>query len=352
MVSNSTRGSLQWTVALLLGCLMGCQSGSQSAKRSDTEPGADQGVAVVNGKTLTQGELDDWIREDLFNQETRGRNPSQLYELRSRSLEDMIDERVISEASAKQNLSADELFESEVEELGGVDEAEVVAFYEANKSQMGGATFEEIAPRIRLFLQSRLSGEVIEKLREKAGVRILLEPVRINVAAEGPSKGPEGASVTIIEFSDFQCPFCQRAIPVLDAVLARYPDEVRLVYRHLPLPNHSRARPAAEASVCADAQGEFWAYHDLVFENNRQLTDADLLQFAVDLELDMDAFNACLVAPETREAVTRDQEAARNAGISGTPAFVIDGRLISGARPEEEFVRIIDAALAAPPDEG
>ena len=134
---------------------------------------------------------------------------------------------------------------------------------------------------------------------------------------------------------------------MIETLLEKYGDDLRFVYRHLPRDNHSRARPAAEAAVCADAQGRFWAYHDVLFANNRKLGNDDLLGYATELDLDLEKFKACLEDPETGAKVSRDLAAARAAGISGTPAFLINGQLISGAKPAEEFMRVIDAELAA-----
>jgi protein-disulfide isomerase len=129
-------------------------------------------------------------------------------------------------------------------------------------------------------------------------------------------------------------------------LMERYPEDVRVVYRHLPLDFHDRARPAAEASACAHEQGAFWPYHDLVFENPDALSDEDLSRFASDLGIDADALEACLSAGRGQAVVDTDLAAARAHGISGTPAFVVNGILMSGLQPEEAFIRVIDSELA------
>jgi protein-disulfide isomerase len=170
----------------------------------------------------------------------------------------------------------------------------------------------------------------------------------VNVDATGPSRGPADAKVTVIEFSDYQCPFCKRAEPTVQALLQKYPTQVRLVYRHMPLDGlHPRARAAAIAAVCAEQQGKFWEYHDALFQNQQALSDTDLDKYAADLGLDAGKFKTCRQDPATETRVNTDAAAARQAGLTGTPAFFVNGILISGARPIEDFTRWIDQELAA-----
>ena len=160
------------------------------------------------------------------------------------------------------------------------------------------------------------------------------------------SGAPLAAAVEIIEFSDFECPFCLRAHPTVQKVMAEYGERVRLVYRHYPLPNHPNAVPAAEASACANEQGKFWPYHDRLFASPGRLSAADLKQHAVELGLDAAQFNACVDERKYRADVQADMQAGQRAGVSGTPAFFINGRPLTGAQPYEAFARIIDEELA------
>ena len=176
---------------------------------------------------------------------------------------------------------------------------------------------------------------------------VLLEPPRVAVESNGPSLGPAEAAVTIVEFSDFQCPFCQRAIPVLKELRERYPNDVRVVYRHFPLDSiHPRARPAAEASLCAHDQGKFWPYHDKLFENSAALADDDFRRYATELEIDADRFERCLAERPHRETVETDLAAASTAGVNGTPAFFVNGIFLEGAQPASALVELVDAELA------
>ena len=174
----------------------------------------------------------------------------------------------------------------------------------------------------------------------------MLEPPRQVVsAANSPAKGSTSAPIEMIEFSDFQCPFCLRADPTVRQVLGTYGDRIRFVYRHNPLPNHPNARPAAEAAACAGEQGKFWPYHDRLFANPTKLSDADFKQAAVELGLNAPQFNACVDTHKLKAQVDADIKDGEEAGVNGTPAFFVNGRMISGAQPYDVFKKMIDEEL-------
>ena len=174
----------------------------------------------------------------------------------------------------------------------------------------------------------------------------MLEPPRQAVSAgKSPAKGGANAQIEVIEFADFQCPYCLAAAPTVKKVLETYGDRIRLVYRHYPLPNHPQARPAAEAAQCANEQGQFWPYHDRLFAEAGKLSDADLKKAAADLGMDAARFNTCVDEHRYKAVVEADQQAGNDAGVNGTPAFFVNGRLLSGAQPFEAFKRVIDEEL-------
>ena len=168
---------------------------------------------------------------------------------------------------------------------------------------------------------------------------------RIQVAAVGASMGPENAPVTIIEFSDFECPYCSRVVPTIKQIAAQYPEQVRIVYRHLPLSFHANAKLAAQASVCADQQDQFWGFHDKLFEKQKEMKRENLMAHATELNLDMAAFESCLDDPRTVALVDADIAAAAEVGATGTPAFYVNGIMLSGAQPFENFEAVINAEL-------
>jgi len=172
---------------------------------------------------------------------------------------------------------------------------------------------------------------------------------------DDPSIGPADAPITIIEFSDFQCPFCNRVQPTIKQILTTYGNKVRLVYRDFPLSFHQNAQKAAEASECVHEQDTanndanytlFWKYHDILFQNQDSLDTDNLKQYAIDIGLDSTTFNACLDSGKYRSEVQKDTADGSNAGVSGTPAFFVNGQLVSGAQPFSAFKTIIDAELA------
>jgi protein-disulfide isomerase len=329
----------------LLGFGCGGQPGSTPAAAPDEAPV--EIAAEIDGESITIAELDERIKEELFR--SRAGDPSKLYTLRSDALDELIRERVLEAEGKRRGVPAERVVELELEAMGPVTEEEIVAFYEQNFSKQGERTLDEIRDQIERYLDSRRSAEVPNRLRERAKIEVLLAAPRYEVAAQGPSKGPADARITIVEFSDFQCPYCQRVLATMDEVLAKYPDDVRLVYRHLPLDRiHPSARGAAEAAACADEQGQFWPYHDKLFQNNRALAKEDLLRYATDAGLDVTRFQACFDERRFKDKVEADLQAARAVGISGTPAFIVNGIMLSGAQPAEAFYKVIDQELARP----
>ncbi len=337
-------------LVLLGGWLIACQPSptDQSANPQDSKT-----IASIDDQPITQGELDAWIKEELFREQTEDSAAAELYELRARSLEGLIDRRILEAEAKRRGVTTEDVLRAERDALGAITDDQVTAFYEQNKQRMGGSTRDQVADRIRGFLDEQRGSQVSAALRKRAKVTLLLEPPRVMVAAEGPSLGPADAPVTIVEFSDFQCPYCGRAGATMKQIHERYPQQVRLVYRHLPLESiHPNARPAAEASACADAQGRFWDYHDRLFANQRALTGPDLARYAKELELDTAAFDTCVKERKTQAQVDRDLVAATEAATAagkrglGTPAFFVNGVLLSGAKPADEFYTLIDAELA------
>jgi len=339
------------TMAIGFGLLaaLACQHASQNQTKGDGSGGPTNSTpaATIDGRTITVGEVDDYIKEELFNDATAERNPATLYEVRSRALKAMLDEIVVERAAAAAKLSTEEYLQQQVDAEGEVPEEQIAAFYEQNIDQMGGLSLDDMRDRIADYLKDQRVGTIVANLRNQSNSKVLLERARIQVEPVGPSKGPDDAPVTIIEFSDFQCPFCKRVVPTVQQIVASYPTEVRFVFRNLPLSNiHPRARAAAEAAACADRQGRFWDYHDLLFANNKALSDADLDGYASQLGLDMPAFRQCVQNRETQSIVDEDFATAESLRITGTPSFLINGIPLHGAQSFEAFSEIIDEELA------
>ncbi|MCB9572372.1 MAG: thioredoxin domain-containing protein [Kofleriaceae bacterium] len=169
---------------------------------------------------------------------------------------------------------------------------------------------------------------------------------QVGLGLDGHATGPDDALVTIVEWSDFQCPYCGRNAPVVARALAEYPGQIRVVFRHLPLPMHPHAQLAAEAAVAAAAQGRFWDMHDRLFADQQHLTRADLERIAGDLGLDLDAFRAALDQHRYADAVADDAAAAAGLGIDGTPTLFINGTPIEGAPSWDQLKLTIEVKLS------
>lgn len=321
--------------SLWLTCVAAVSCSLSGTAQDPTAGSTSPAVAEVNGRVVTLEELD-------------ARIAGELYDLRTQELEGWLREIVIEGEAEKRGISVEDLLEAASADTGTITDEAVAAFFEENRARMRpDETLENIAPQIRLFLSRDLQQAAIQELFDAASVVRHLEAPRLPIAAIGPSVGPHDAPVTIVEFSDYQCPFCSRAEPVVKQVLERYPTQVRLVYRHLPLDSiHPMARPAAIAAACADTQGKFWEFHDRLFANAQGLGTELFATLADELELDRADFDACLTSPEAAAIVQRDSDDGAAAGATGTPAFFVNGIKLSGARPIGDFVEIIEAELA------
>jgi protein-disulfide isomerase len=321
---------------------------------ASAEPAPDTVVATFgDGQKITFGELNERIKEPLANLD------KQKFQLRKQGLDGFVTEKLVQAEAKKRNMTEDQLLKAEVEDkVPQPPEAEIKKLYDEAKERLPpGTTYEQVKPQIVDFLtgskKQERAREFFAELKKNANVQITLpEPPkppaeRKQVAATGPAKGPEGAPVTIVEFSDFQCPFCSRAIGTVDEVLKAYPDKVRLVFRQFPLEFHKQAPKAAEASLCAHDQGKFWEMHDKLFANQKALEVPALKGYAKELGLDAAKFDKCLDSGEKAATVQADMADGQKVGVNGTPAFFINGILLSGAQPFEEFKSVIDAELQA-----
>lgn len=302
-------------------------------------------VAVVNGREITEAELLDQVRGELQKVE------NQLYEAKRQGVEDLISQHLLDQAAKARNLSAEQLLQAEVvAKVGEVTAKEVEDFYNANRARMR-RPLEEMRGQIQQYLQQNKLNDArrayLKDLRAQAQVKVYLKPPVIEVsAAEAPVKGPADAPITIVEFSDFQCPFCKRVLPVLTQVLEQYPGKIKLAFRDFPLSNiHPNAQKAAEAAHCAGDQGKYWEYHDLLFDKQESLPSADFAEYAQGLGLNREAFKSCLESAKYQTKVERNHADGLKAGISGTPAFFINGRPLNGAQPLETFKAVIDEEL-------
>ena len=194
---------------------------------------------------------------------------------------------------------------------------------------------------------ARAQDEFVRRLAEQRNVEYLLKPYRVNFDGEGfPSVGPSDAPITLVEFSDFECPFCSQFVATLEEVKKKYGDQVRLVFRQFPLSIHANAPKAAEASLCAEDQDKFWPMHDLLFEEQSRLDVAALKEKAGRLALNRTEFDHCLDSGKHAEQVKKDMRAGGMVGVTGTPALFVNGiPAPSGALPYEAVSAFIEDEL-------
>jgi len=306
---------------------------------------ADDVVAVVDGTPIPAAVLDEMIEAQLL--ELRQRED----QIRRAGLQELIAQVLLQREASARGVSVEELTRVEITEKTTVAPAEAKAFYESNRARFGGLSEEEALQRIVEGLgrqrQRERRSAFARELRDTYPVEVRLEPFRVAVGpGDAPLRGNAAAPVTIVEFSDFQCPFCVRARPTVNRVREVYGDQVRFAFRHFPLAFHEQAQKAGEATACAGDQDKFWEMHDLLWQSQGQLQPAALKEHATTLGLDADLFGQCLDSGRHSSVVADDATVGKQLGVSGTPAFFINGRPLTGAQPFEAFAEIIDDELA------
>jgi len=318
----------------------------QRASRSAAAAPADGTavLAVVNGKSITEADVlaaKNTALKALSVEHTRN-----LDALIASGLDELVNRALIDAEAAARGVTHAELVAGI--KPGPVTDADVEKFYAENKAQIPTPK-EQALGQIRKYLEegalTTAQDAFLGSLRAKYTVEMKLEPLRIAVEATGPAIGPASAPVTLVEFSDFQCPFSLRLFPTLTALRAKYGDQVRLVFRQFPLDLHPFAAKAAEASLCAGAKGKFWQMHDAMFNDPTALGVDDLKKTAAAIGLDAAAFARCLDSGETAAAVRSDVDYGSSIGVAGTPAMFINGRFLSGALPIEDISKIVDDEL-------
>jgi protein-disulfide isomerase len=317
----------------------------KAAQRPDT-------VASGGGLTITAEDLNNAAAAEFEKLELQKllfdasfeRNKHQI---REATLARMVEEKLLNSEAKKQGATTQALLAKEVtNKLKEPSEEEISAFYEKNKAGIGKPK-EQVSTQIREYLKqqnyAKIKADYIEQLKKANGVSVSLEPFRLNLQTEGhPSKGPAAAPITLVEFSDFQCPFCKNYSETLNRVLKDYPNEVRLVFSQCPLVTiHPEALKAAEASLCANEQGRFWEMHDLLYQEQEKIKPEDLKAKAAKLGLNAGTFNTCLDSGRHAQRAKQELYACAKAGVNGTPALFINGRLLPGVRSYEEVVAVI-----------
>jgi protein-disulfide isomerase len=347
-------GALLFTLGWMLA------GGASLEAKTDAKPAADNKAATINGVVVTVDEVTAKAKDrlddlDLQRQQMEMKFQQERTNRMLTALGELLEDRLLElEAKATGKTKEALLDEGVKAKAGTVGDADVDAYYEQLKTQQpqGLPPKESIAERIKQYLQQQKDQNArnafFADLKTKYKVETFLTEPRAEIATEGhPAKGPADALVTIVEFSDFECPFCKTVVPTLEQITQKYGKEVRLVFRQFPLTSiHPNAQKAAEAALCANEQGKFWEMHDAMFKDQKALAVPALKTTAGGLGIDQAKFDQCLDSGRLAQRVKEDERAGALVGVSGTPALFINGRSFSGAQPFDVLSGVIEEELA------
>jgi protein-disulfide isomerase len=317
-----------------------CMAGTASA--------ADVTVATVGGHAITQAELEKHVKTRLVAIE------QEKYEAMREGLDELIANELFAQEAKARGTTVEALEKVEIkDQIKQPSDADIQEVYDANKEDLGNEPLEKVRPRLVEFLQQMEAGKLhaalVAQLKAKYKTSITLKAPVVEVAnGSRPPLGNPKATVKIIEFSDYECPFCKKGEESVQQVMKEYGDRVQLYYRDYPLPFHKNARNAAIAAGCANSQGKFWEYHGKLFAMD-ELSPEKMRATAVEIGLDEAKFNKCFEDQEFKKQIEKDIEDGQGVGVSGTPTFFINGRVLSGAQPFEAFKQVIDEELAKSP---
>ena len=310
-------------------------------------------VASWKNGELNYGEGTEPVKGQLTQMEAE--YLSNRYQLERNSIEQFVVDKILeAEALAQGKADIEDLMQIEVvAKAEKPSETEVQEFYTEFKDRLQNAPLEEVRPRIEGQISRQKQSERFQvymtELKTQYGVDISLPapniPRLVVSADDDPFIGPEEAPITIIQFAEFQCPYCGKAGEAIDQVMEEYAGQVKMVYRDFPLGFHDRAIPAAVAANCAGEQNKYWEMHQLLMADQRSLAEENFVSHAQTLSLDMTKWNTCRQDPSQEAEVKKDMEDGAALGVTGTPAFFINGIMLSGAQPFEQFKEVIDREL-------
>ena len=338
----------------------GPQVGSSTLERSEvksaepTQAGSSARVALgqVNGKTLYSSDLDRELNQEI----ARSKSEALQREMHLRwvGFRGLVGETLLDEEAERLGISREELYRREVvQRVTRPPEDDVKRLYEANRARFQGASFQEVSPSLteHLMVQRReaLMEELVERLVSRADVKLdipvpALPRERLDLR-DAPFTGPANAPVTIVEFADYECPYCAKASQVMKNLRELYPNDVKVVYLDFPLERHPFARVAAEAAHCMHLQGHFWAYHDMLFDNLGEVDRSMLADMAARVGGDRKEFQRCMETDAPKRWVKRGAKQARELGLNATPSIFINGVKLLGLLPLPLMQRFVDNEL-------
>ena len=315
------------------------------AQNADT-PKPKQAVATVGDQTIYDTDLASSAEGQL--QSLR----SQEFQIKRKALDSLIEQKLLEKAAKAKGLTTDQLLKQEVDaKVKDPSDDQIQGFYWAQSGKLNKPLDDTLKAQLRESVKQaqtrQLREDYIKSLRTDSKVVVLLSAPKVNVAYDPKRlRGNPKAPVMIVEFSDYQCPYCHQVEPTVKDLLAKYGDNVSFSYRDFPLASiHQNAMIAAEASRCAEEQGKFWEYHDQLFTAS-SLEKNSLIEYARNLKLDDKQFESCLTTEKYKADIDKDELEGRNAGVNGTPGFFINGVFVNGAQPKEAFTNVIDDELS------
>jgi protein-disulfide isomerase len=342
--------------------LTSCNQGSSTAanaKKNDSlnyiykAPTKASVVMKILGQEVTEGEVFQGIEGDIYDAE------SKVYELKMGKLKAFMLEKFIMNHPEKKSLTNDQFLDQIIigksADSMTITDKEVQAFIEERKIPAEHIN-DDLKGRIREFLTQENKKKFVdtwlnEQMKQNPVEVYLPKPQRPKFdvkIGDAPFMGKADAKVTLVEYSDFQCPFCSKAADVIKDIKKKYGDQIKIVFKNYPLPFHQNAKLAAEAGACAATQSheKFWALHDLMFKEQDKLAESDLIEKGKKLKLDIEKFTKCLKDHEKLAQVENEMKEGADLGVKATPTFFINGKLLSGAQPLEVFIEEIDLELA------
>lgn len=337
MLFQSSRGTLlRITAYIVFIFLQGTSAPGQSPESV---------LASVNGKEITLKQVDEFLGARVYPLQ------QQLYAIRKAALDNLVTAKILESEAAARGVSIEQLRRQLTAGEINVTRVQVEEAYTQNASFFASMSADEAKERLRLDLENQARMKHyragLEALRRKWTVTLsFAAPSFVMGLDDGasPSKGSTKAAVTIVEFSDFECPFCSEVQKTLKQVVENYGTEVRLVFKHMPSEGHPNSLAAARAAYCALEQDRFWQFHDALF-TSRNLSSVVFEEIAASLGLGLTKFKACLNSEHSRSAVMKDIEAAKLFRIDSTPTFIVNGKLVKGALTFADFQRIIEREL-------
>lgn len=314
------------------------------------KPAPQEGLAAKVGQMeITNAEIQDGIESELFEAE------SKVFEIKFNRLKTILLQRYMDQDPRKKGMSNDDFLEKHIASGIVISEKEIDAFIK-DQNIPAEHINPQVREKIKNYLEMERKKEAVDKWlasqTKKTPVEVYIQkPRRPSFPVEvgnAPVTGGKEAKVTIVEFSDFQCPFCAKGADLLKEIKKKYGNKVKVAFKNFPLPFHNHAEQAAVAGLCANEQGSeyFWKYHDEMFANQDSLDTEGLKKMAKKVGLKPDAFDKCLAENKYLAQVKADMEEGKKVKVKSTPTFFVNGKLINGAQPLEVFSEIIDEELA------